>query len=856
MDAVPILSRLDRPHVLLGPPAVQDALIAQILLAGWEIQIRTRHPMPSSHPLLRWSAHPGVAVVHAEAPEPSSPRTVLVLLEAAPAPSTALPRVRIADPARGVRLPPEPEAITVRQEEAGLRLSGPEAAAESLPGLLGEHPVLCTRPDGLARSARAELIRRARGRGLAGSEGSALLSAREDLCLEATADRWQRNLDSWALVAELGRRTDAAPGDDPALRVDLNEHGPHCVIAGTTGSGKSEFFRALLAGLALRYSPERLSMVLIDFKGGASFGELARLPHVHGLLTDLEEATVTRDLTYLRAELRRREQLFRELGVGSWMEFVRGPAHRDLSEPLPELLICVDEFRMLVESLPEAMQQLLRIATVGRSLGVHLVMSTQRPQGAISADIRANVGIDVCLRVASEADSMNVIGSGEAARIPSTRPGAGFLRADGALSAFTSLFVDAFPRRRLDTGLRILPEQILEPAPPESPGRGEPGTGLREDIRRLRRLHPGTPPVVPPALGEIQLPPDPDGGLALGPAEVPSLGWQGHLSWRPERHGPIDVRAGLPEQRRWIQHLVDEARASGLPVYALVADRSALEDLVRAQAQGLDLRGLAGAPHREFSAELITGLLAVLRRNQQEAGPLPPALLIVQGTEKIVEDLARSGAAPEAAVEELLALAGRSWHLCLLGAKAPPRTLQGLCPNRVHLGDGPRAEFLLSHPRQARDLVGGLAIVEGPLAPGSEPAGLLPPGVGPDRSTSDLPRPGSALPSPGAARRRRPVDGLPRFVDLPSRLQWPVGEAADGHQRQIRPSRHVLTRRDRWFAVLGVQAPRGRGWTRDAPGRRRGDLLALRGRVRGGAGRPALLQPPPGLPCAPAPGPG
>ncbi|QQC59316.1 hypothetical protein I6H58_10320 [Rothia kristinae] len=809
MDAVPILSRLDRPHILLGPPAVQDALIAQILLAGWEVQIRTRHALPSSHPLLRWSAHPGVAVVRADAAEPSNPRTVLILLEAAPAPSATLPRVRIADPARGVRLPPEPEAITVRQEEAGLRLSGPDQAAGSLPGLLEEHPVLCTRPDGLARRARAELIRRARGRGLAGSESAALLSAREDLCLEATAERWRMTRDSCALVAELGRRTDAAPGDDPILRVDLNEYGPHCVIAGTTGSGKSEFLRALLAGLALRYSPERLSMVLIDFKGGASFGELARLPHVHGLLTDLEESTVTRDLAYLRAELRRREQLFRELGVGSWMEFVRGPAHRELPEPLPELLICVDEFRMLVESLPEAMQQLLRIATVGRSLGVHLVMSTQRPQGAISADIRANVGIDVCLRVASEADSMNVIGSGEAARIPSTRPGAGYLRADGALSAFTSLFVDAFPRRRLDTGLRILPEQIPEPEPSESPGPGSPAAGLREDVRQLRRLHPGTPPVVPPVLGEIQLPPDPDGGLALGPAEVPSLGWQGRLSWRPERHGPIDVRAGLPDQRRWIQHLVAEARGSGLPVYALVADRSAFEDLVQAQARGLDLRGLAGAPHREFSAELITGLLAVLRRTQHDPAPPPPALLIVQGTEKIVEELARSGAAPEAALEELLALAGRGWHLCLLGSKAPPRTLQGLCPNRVHLGDGPRAEFLLSHPRRARDLVCGLAIVEGPLVPGAEPAGLLPPGPGPDRTAPSLPGTGRVLPARDAAAHRRPADRLPRFVDLPSRLRWPVGDAGEGHQRQIRPSRHVLIRRDRWFAVLGVQAPSG-----------------------------------------------
>ena len=227
---------------------------------------------------------------------------------------------------------------------------------------------------------------------------------------------WSRARDS--LVATLGR---TAAGD---LSVDLCRHGPHALVAGTTGSGKSELLQTLIAGLALAHPPDRCSFLLVDYKGGAAFAEAAALPHTVGLLTDLDGAATARALRSLTAELTRREALLAAHGAPDLTALPDAVA-------LARLVIVVDEFAGLAEELPAFLSGLVGIAQRGRSLGVHLVLATQRPGGVVSPEIRANCSLRICLRTTDEAESRDVLGSPQAAVLPVDTPGRGYLRAGG-----------------------------------------------------------------------------------------------------------------------------------------------------------------------------------------------------------------------------------------------------------------------------------------------------------------------------------------------------------------------------------------------------------------------------------------
>ncbi|NYF99155.1 FtsK/SpoIIIE domain-containing protein [Janibacter cremeus] len=211
---------------------------------------------------------------------------------------------------------------------------------------------------------------------------------------------------------------------DGEFRIDLRRDGPHALIAGTTGSGKSEFLQSWVASLAARSSPDEITFVLVDYKGGAAFAECARLPHTVGVLTDLEPAQAERALTSLDAELTRREHILATSGAKDIDD------HR--GAPLPRLMIVIDEFRMLAEEQPEALAHLMKIAAVGRSLGVHLVLATQRPGGIVSADIKANVNLRIALRVRDRVDSEDVLGVPDAVDLPETAPGRALARTGGS----------------------------------------------------------------------------------------------------------------------------------------------------------------------------------------------------------------------------------------------------------------------------------------------------------------------------------------------------------------------------------------------------------------------------------------
>jgi S-DNA-T family DNA segregation ATPase FtsK/SpoIIIE len=241
----------------------------------------------------------------------------------------------------------------------------------------------------------------------------------------AVARRWQAG----------GRSTEAVIGiglDGPFV-LDISGDsrygdGPHGLVAGTTGSGKSELLQSLIAALAVANRPDEMTFVLIDYKGGSAFKDCAKLPHTVGMVTDLDGHLTARALESLAAELRRRERLV----LGADTNGIEGYLQlRDSGvplEPMPRLLIVIDEFASLVTELPDFVAGLVDIARRGRSLGVHLLLATQRPAGVVTADIRANTNLRIALRVTDAADSSDVIEAPDAARISTSTPGRLYVR--------------------------------------------------------------------------------------------------------------------------------------------------------------------------------------------------------------------------------------------------------------------------------------------------------------------------------------------------------------------------------------------------------------------------------------------
>ncbi|MEF3403281.1 FtsK/SpoIIIE domain-containing protein [Agromyces sp. CCNWLW203] len=210
--------------------------------------------------------------------------------------------------------------------------------------------------------------------------------------------------------------------------IDISRDGPHALVAGTTGSGKSEFLQALVVSLAMANRPDALNFVLVDYKGGSAFADCERLPHTVGMVTNLDARETERALASLDAELKRREKVLRDMNAkdvdSAWAKDADTAARRGLAR----LMIVIDEFAELKTELPEFIDGLVRIARVGRSLGVNLVLATQRPAGVVTPEMQSNINLRVALRVTDRTDSSDILGSGEAAMISPSTPGRGFVR--------------------------------------------------------------------------------------------------------------------------------------------------------------------------------------------------------------------------------------------------------------------------------------------------------------------------------------------------------------------------------------------------------------------------------------------
>ena len=219
--------------------------------------------------------------------------------------------------------------------------------------------------------------------------------------------------DRWTAATGYDLRFEIGIGSEGPLTLDLVNDGPHTLIGGTSGAGKSELLQSMVAALAARYSPTRLNFLFVDYKGGASSQVFERLPHTVGYVTNLSADLSLRALTSLRAELDRR------------MAILEGRA-KDLEEMLERypdeapasLVIVVDEFATLVKEVPEFVAGIIDIAQRGRSLGIHLVLATQRPSGSVNENILANTNLRISLRMLDRTESSAIIDSPDAADIP------------------------------------------------------------------------------------------------------------------------------------------------------------------------------------------------------------------------------------------------------------------------------------------------------------------------------------------------------------------------------------------------------------------------------------------------------
>jgi S-DNA-T family DNA segregation ATPase FtsK/SpoIIIE len=392
----------------------------------------------------------------------------------------------------------------------------------------------------------------------------AVLAGRETLdSATNVVDRWRENN---SLVARDGsppvrrkkegnlRALVGHAGAAPFF-LDLRRDGPHALVGGTTGAGKSEFLQSWVLGMAAAHSPDRLTFLFVDYKGGAAFADCVKLPHTVGLVTDLSPHLVRRALTSLRAELRHREHLLQRKKAKDLISLEKTG---DPDCP-PSLIIVVDEFAALVQEVPEFVDGVVDVAQRGRSLGLHLVLATQRPAGVIKDNLRANTNLRIALRMADTDDSVDILGDPMAAHFDPSIPGRGAAKTGpGRIQPFQTGYAggwtsDAPPRPRIDVAeLSFGGGATWEVPEPEAVEVADPGP---TDIARMvatisaaagRAAVPAPrKPWLPElaAVYNLALLPNPrtDEKLLLGVLDQPASQSQPTIAYEPDRDGNMAI---------------------------------------------------------------------------------------------------------------------------------------------------------------------------------------------------------------------------------------------------------------------------------------------------------------------------
>ncbi|MFW6776155.1 FtsK/SpoIIIE domain-containing protein [Nocardioides sp. CPCC 205120] len=489
--------------------------------------------------------------------------------------------------------------------------------------------------------------------------------------------------------ASRGLRAQIGAGIDGTVTIDLRDDGPHGLVAGTTGSGKSELLQTLICSLALNNPTSRISFLLVDYKGGAAFRECADLPHTVGYITDLTPALVQRALTSLGAEITAREHLLGQHGVKDLTQLER--EHPEAAPP--SLLICVDEFAALTAEVPDFVDGMVNIAQRGRSLGMHVLLATQRPAGVVTGNIRANTDLRIALRVSAPDDSRDVIDAPDAAHISRRTPGRAWLRRTGHGTAELVQSAWTGARQPIDgTGAAVTVGAFTAASAARADTTTEARLDPRTDLERcvstivtaFRRSGVPAPPKpwLPPLPAELLLDADelvreaatrPSGHLHLGGIDDPAHQRQPRLDLDLSAVGHVLVHgasgSGKTELLRTAAltaSLGDAASTHGVAPYVYAVDYaggglSALAGLPTVEAvvgetqQGRVLRlvRLLRRTVTDRSAALAANGCADLEELARAGHVLPRVYLLLDNLPSLLESFEKAGGLARDHVEHL-----------------------------------------------------------------------------------------------------------------------------------------------------------------------------------------------------------
>lgn len=276
----------------------------------------------------------------------------------------------------------------------------------------------------------------------------------EDLDLKS---RWEESKVYNTIAVPLGVKK-----KNELVYLDISDkgkaHGPHGLVAGTTGSGKSEILQTYVLSIASYFHPYDVSFVIIDFKGGGMANQFKDLPHLIGAITNIDGREINRSLLSIKAELIRRQEMFSKAGVNHINDYIKLYKKQEVKEPMPHLIMIVDEFAELKAEHPDFMKEIISAARIGRTLGVHLILATQKPSGVVDSQIWSNSKFKLCLKVQSREDSNEVIKSPLAAEIK--EPGRAYFQVGN--NEIFELFQSAFSGAKANAGDNTTPFSIYE----------------------------------------------------------------------------------------------------------------------------------------------------------------------------------------------------------------------------------------------------------------------------------------------------------------------------------------------------------------------------------------------------------